>query len=388
MGRHGTGLEIRTTSIRFTFIPGKPTLMVDGKPAAPTPANVKWAHRLAVEMRDKIRAGTFSLLEYFPHGGTAGEAITVGKQLDTWLAAQRIEASTKAGYKTAVRFWKAEIGDKPLRSLKRSDVLVALAKFPMLAGKTINNRTSVLTSALNLAVLDKTLPSNPIAGLVRAKQQKPALEPFTLDESERIIAGAAARYPGALANMVEFWFRTGLRTSELFGLKWADVDGAAAVLIRGARVAGIEKTKTKTNTVREVRLDARAAAAIERQKAHTFVGGTGHVFVDPFTGKPWANTQAFSRRCWAPLLKRLAIPHRRPYNIRHTRATEMLMAGVKPAFGAKQLGHDVKVFLDVYSKWLPGSQDDEEMAKLDSSQNLPRLIDGAPVLPGVVTGGR
>lgn len=374
MGR-AKGLEVRETSIRFTFVPGKPTLMVDGVPVKPSPANVRWAERLVIEIRDKIRVGTFSLLEYFPKaaGTHSGAPLLVRTQLDTWLAALRIEESTRAGYATAVRFWKAApcnadgdlLGDRPLRSVRHSEILTAANSNPKLAGKTINNRTSVLRNAFDLAVLDKVLVSNPIAGLDRAKQQKPPIEPFTADESGRILAGVATRYPGALANMVEFWFRTGLRTSELFGLRWADIDTeAGTALIRGARVSGIEKKSTKTNTAREVRLDARALAAVQRQKEITFVGGS-HVFVDPFTSKPWANTQAFSRRVWVPLLKLKSVTYRRPYNIRHTRATEMLMAGVNPAFAARQMGHDVNVFLTIYAKWLPGSQDAVEMAKLE-----------------------
>lgn len=366
MGRQGSGVEVRERSIRFTFIEGKPTLHINGTPALPTPANVKWAHRLAAEMREKLKAGTFSLLEYFPQGGTAGESVTVGGHLETWLAAQRIKTSTKVGYETAIRFWKAEIGDKTLRSLKHSDILTALANHPELSGKTVNNRTSVLNGALKLAVRDKLLSANPMEGLEAAKHQKAEVEPFTSEEAERIIAGASKHYT-QIANMVEFWFRTGLRTSELFGLKWSSTAGAT-VIIREALVAGVEEDSTKTNNTRVVMIDARAQAALARQKAHTFVGGTGHVFIDPYTGKPWANTQAFSRRCWMPLLKRLQIPHRRPYNIRHTRATEMLMAGVNPAFAARQLGHDVNVYLTVYAKWLTGANDAVEMAKLEGKQ--------------------
>lgn len=390
MGRVGAGIEIRARSIRFTFVPGKPTLMVNGAPALPTPANVKWAHRLAAEIRERIRFGTFSIAEYFPLAGTAGAPMTLSTWLDTWLAAQRIEASTRTGYGTVVRFWQAAIGDKPLRSLKHSDVLTAIADRPLLSGKTVNNRVSVLRAALSLAVRDGLLSANPIVGLERAKQQKPPLEPFTADESARILTAAAKRYPGALSNMLEFWFRTGLRTSELFGLRWGDVDAVnGTALVRGALVAGIEKSSTKTHKTREVRLDARALAALQRQKASTFLVG-GHVFPDPFTGKPWANTQAFSRRVWVPLMKLAGVAYRRPYNIRHARATEMLMAGVNPAFAARQLGHDVVVFLNVYAKWLPGSGDDAEMAKLDTSPILPQapralLVGGEgfePLLPG------
>lgn len=390
MGRTGSGIEVRAKSIRFTFVPGKPTLMVNGIPALPTPANVKWAQRLAGEIRERIRFGTFSMAEYFPLAGTAGAPMTVSKWLDTWLAAQRIEASTRTGYGTVVRFWQATIGDRPLRALKPTDVLTAIAKYPALSGKTVNNRVSVLRAALGLAERDGLLSANPIAGLERAKQQKPPLEPFTADESARILAGAAKRYPGPLANMLEFWFRTGLRTSELFGLRWGDIDVTnGTALVRGALVAGVEKASTKTNRTREVRLDARALAAIQRQKPLTFMAG-GHVFPDPFTGKPWANTQAFSRRVWVPLMKLAGVAYRRPYNIRHARATEMLMAGVNPAFAARQLGHDVVVFLNVYAKWLPGSGDDAEMAKLNTAPEFPQtprvlLVGGEgfePLLPG------
>lgn len=365
------GVEVRAKSIRLAFVlegvEVRQTLLVNGEPARPTPANIKYAHRLALEIRDRIKHGTFSLVEYFPAAGTVGEALTVGSWLDTWLKTARIEASTRAGYTSAVRFWKSEIGDKSLRALKRSDVLTALATRPDLSGKTINNRVSVLHCALELALLDKLIPADPLATITRAKQQKPPLEPFNSDESARILEAVAKRYAGPLANMVEFWFRTGMRTSELFGLRWGDIDTVAGtVLVRGALVSGVEKKSTKTNKTREVRLDSRALAALQRQREHTAVAHA-HVFADPFTGKAWANTQAFSRRVWVPLLRLARVAYRRPYNIRHTRATEMLMAGINPAFAARQLGHDVNVYLTVYAKWISGANDANEMAKLERS---------------------
>ncbi|AIV73967.1 putative phage integrase [Burkholderia pseudomallei] len=38
----------------------------------------------------------------------------------------------------------------------------------------------------------------------------------------------------------------------------------------------------------------------------------------------------------------------------HCYATAMLMAGMTPAFCAKQLGHSVEMFLTTYSKWIDG----------------------------------
>ncbi|WP_025101829.1 hypothetical protein [Burkholderia sp. A1] len=46
--------------------------------------------------------------------------------------------------------------------------------------------------------------------------------------------------------------------------------------------------------------------------------------------------------------------------MRHGYATAMLMAGMMPAFCAKQLGHSVEMFLTTYSKWIDGSQKDIE----------------------------
>lgn len=364
MGRTGAGVEVRAKSIRFTFVPGKPTLTVNGVPAKPTPANVKWAHRLAAEIRERMRFGTFSMAEYFPLAGTAGAPVTVASQLDSWLAGQRIEASTRAGYESAARFWKATVGDKPLRALKHSDVLTALATRPDLSGKTVNNRVSVLREAVALAVLDRMLTDNPVANIPSAAWQRLPVDPFTANEVEAILAEMRARYPAQVANYTAAKFFTGMRTGESFGLRWPSVDLASGhIVVRESIVSGQEKASTKTNTTRTVLLNSRALEAIKAQKAHTFMAG-GHVFHDPRDGKRWGGEPKF-RWYWVPTLKRLGIRHRPPYNTRHTYATTMLMAGMKPAFCAGQMGHSVEIFLRTYAKWIPGAGDAAEMAKLE-----------------------
>lgn len=375
MGRTGSGVEVREKSIRFTFVPGKPTLMVNGAPASPTVANVKWAHRLAAEIRERMRFGTFSVAEYFPQSGTAGAPITVASQLDTWLAAQRVEASTRAGYASVVKFWKAELGDKALRAVKHSDVLAALAKRPDLSGKTVNNRVSVLREALELAVLDKLLADNPAAHVPSAKWQRLPVDPFTREEVDAILADMAARYPPQVANFTRFKFFSGVRTGESFGLRWANVDLASQhVIVSESVVGGLEKLTTKTHTARTLLLNSQSLGAVLAQKQHTFLAGQ-HVFNDPRDGARWGGEPKF-RWYWVPTLKRLGIRHRPPYNTRHTYATMMLMAGMRPAFCAGQMGHSVEVFLRTYAKWIPGAGDLAEMAKLESSLNLPQDLSG------------
>jgi integrase len=59
--------------------------------------------------------------------------------------------------------------------------------------------------------------------------------------------------------------------------------------------------------------------------------------------------------------------YRPPYNTRHTYATMMLMAGMTPAFCAKQLGHSVEMFLRTYAKWIDGGQNALEMGRLEAA---------------------
>lgn len=116
MGDHGQGVEVRPNSIRLHFtLDGqslKRTLRTNGAPMAPTPANIRYAQRLAAEIRERIQLGTFSMAEYFPADPEAstGVGVTLGRQLDTWLDAQRIEASTRAGYSSSVRLSFAFFG--------------------------------------------------------------------------------------------------------------------------------------------------------------------------------------------------------------------------------------------------------------------------------------
>ncbi|KVS11206.1 site-specific integrase [Burkholderia multivorans] len=379
MGRKGDGVEIREKSIRLSFVldgrEERKTLKVNGKPMLPTPANVKYAKRVAAEIRDRIRHGTFVMSEYFPSDGVA-TSLLLGDWLDRWLAAQRIERSTRDGYATAIKFWKETACDethtKPLggvsiRSLKAIQIQTAIANRPDLSGKTINNYLSVLRAALALAVTDKFIAENPTEAVPRAKHQKPTPDPFDRDESDRIISEAERAYPGQVHNLTEFWFWTGLRTSEIYGLEWPQIDLASAtMLVAKAYVRGEQLDRTKTKVARLVHLNSRAMAALQRQRQFTQMAG-GRVFLDPRYNEVWHDEDAFRRTYWEPMLRRLGIRYRRPYNMRHSYATAMLMVGMTPAFCAKQLGHSVEMFLNTYSKWIDGNQNSLEMARLEST---------------------
>ncbi|UAW63462.1 DUF3596 domain-containing protein [Mycoavidus sp. HKI] len=387
MGRKGTGVEIHGNAIRLSFtFDGKrerKLLMLNDQPMQPTSANMKYAHRIAQEIRERIRHGTFNMAEYFPTSGADG-VFTLKGWFDTWLDTQNIKKSTKAGYKNGINFWNRAIaykekqmplGTLTLCKLKLSHLLTAIAQRPDLSGKTINNYVSVIRQALDLAVSDKIISKNPAQEVPRAKHQKPQPDPFSRDEAEAIIADMGKHYPEQIYNMVEAWFFTGLRTSEVAGQRWPNVDLYNKKLtVAEVIVLDEEKSSTKTNVARDVILNSRALGAINRQAKHTRITGkhVWRVHDKPWMDKDW---EGFRLNHWTPCLKRLGIRYRRPYNMRHSYATMMLMAGMTPAFCARQLGHSIEMFLHTYAKWLDGAQNDLEMARFESSlgENLPQI---------------
>jgi integrase len=378
MARTSGGVEIRDSSIRLSFtldgLRQRHTLMMNGKPMLPTPANLKYAHRLIAEICERIRTGTFSMAEYFPASGIQ-TVITVSSWLETWIKTKRVEKSTRSAYKAGTKFWSEAavdekggvLGSMTLRTVKHSHVLTCIANRPDLSGKTVNNYISILRAAFDLAVTERMVSFNPVEGVPRANYQKPLPDPFSRDETDLIIGEAERAYSGNIHNMVEAWFWTGLRTSEILGLEWKNVDFLnGKMLVASALVAGEQKDRTKTSVARLVNLNSRALSALQRQRELTQIRGL-RVFQDPRYSEDWLNGKAFLKLYWAPMLKRLGIRYRRPYNMRHSYATSMLMAGMKPAFCAKQLGHTVEIFLHTYAKWMDGDENDMEMARLENS---------------------
>lgn len=375
----GTGVDARARSIRITFtLDGKQerhTLIINGVAMLPTAPNLRYAERLAAEIREKVRLGQFSMAEYFPVNGDTKTGNTVGTQLETWISTQRIEASTRSGYQAAINFWNLAprdsrgntVGATPLNALKVSHLKTAIASRQDLSGKTLNNYTSVLREALALANDDGLMSDNPMDKIKALAHQKDPPDPFSRDELELILEKFHDRYPGQAANFTEFWMWTGLRTSEISGLTWENVDLAnGSILISEVMVRGVRKSNTKTNVTRNIKLNSRALAALQSQRQHTQIMGK-EVFQHPTYETPWEDERAFRRSYWTPILKHLGIRYRRPYNMRHTYATSMLMAGMNHSFCAKQMGHSVDQFQRTYTKWIDGEQNDREMDLLEKT---------------------
>ena len=385
MGR-ASGVEVRENSLRLYFwLDGKQrkeTLYLDNAPLAPTPANAKYAKRVAADIKKKIEAGTFSYAEYFPHSPRAQEAAAGGPPLlfdvaDQYIKLHNVKDSTKRQYRTRLEsFWKVHLKNVPIDQVRYSDILAALNAGTWKSGKSRNNELSLIKGVFEFARRDKLISVNPCEEVERAQYQKPAPDPFDLAEVDLILAHLRDNRQEQVLNFVQTMFFTGMRTSEGLALKWGNIDFRKKEMkIEAANVYDEEILSTKTFEERVVKLTSKAMEAIERQKAHTFLAGQ-HVFHDPKTGAPWAYAKITDvRNFWTATLTKIGVRYRRPYNMRHTYATIGLMSGAKPGFLAKQLGHGLRMFFTVYAKWISSSDDDLEMDKLDGM--IDRVITSA-----------
>lgn len=413
------GVEKRDNSIRISFTTRdgtryRKTYKLDGIVMAPTGPNMKAAMRLVQEIKSEIKLGVFEMSRHFPEDSTvlaaaaeaAAKTRSVGKQLDHWKALTPTASSTSLGYDSAIKFWKGapaqmpevgeqwddmpRIGDLKIDAIQLSHIKAAVASKADCRAKTVNNYLAVLRLALEAAVDDGLIEKYPtISKARRKKDQEEDPDAFDLQEMNAIIKAFQEVRPGQVANFTEFWFLTGLRTSELQGLRWPSVDfRKGEIKIHEVQVRGEYKATTKTNKARLVKLTARALDILIAQKKYTFLAGE-HVFHDPRFDICWKDELPFRRTYWTPILKKLGIRYRRPYQMRHTNASMRLTAGQTVGYAAAQMGHSPEMFVKRYAKWIDGAhnriEDDKLEALLMSPASEPlEALHG--IIPGVAVG--
>lgn len=374
-GPRGTGVEPLQESIRlrFTWKGRRHYETLNLKPSA---ANIKAAERLVATIKAEIAAGIYDPQRHFPDrnapGPTASE-ITFSTYADQWLETLVAEFGTVDLYTKSLRkTWKPAFGDKAIRDIRHSDVARVVAeRRKKVSGKTINNDLIPLRAIFSAAMSDFVVDHNPTERIRNLKHQSPLPDPFTRKETEMILQDLADNAPVPVWAYYTFAFLTGARPSEMIVLRWGKIDwNAKTARIDAARTNGREKV-TKTHTVRDVDLSRRAVAALASMKPYTFAAGaSGVIFINPHTGEPWHDDSKQREAYFHPCLKRLGIRLRDAYQCRHTYATSALMAGVNPAYIARQLGHtNTGMLFKRYARWIDGADNGKEAAKVAAIYN-------------------
>jgi integrase len=384
MGRKGDGVEIREVSIRLTFridgVERKETLRTGGKPLAPTPANVKYARRLAAEIRRKIEIGGFNYAEYFPDSIHAVVEMpkTFGDLADLWMDSKgQLEDATRDQYSTAVRLWKSMFGEKtPVPALTYQVLAARIGKYPWTSPKAHNNYLIALRGIFEFEYRGRRSADNPMIGITNMKVVKKLPDPLSASERDQILAHMRKQYDVRVWAYYSFAFFTGMRPEEMIALRWSDIDFQTGVarIQRVRTFKGTERDGSKTHAERDVDLVDKAMDALQTMKAYTFMkrtesGNAMDIFENPVTNKPWHDERSQRDNYWAPTLKKLGIRSRRSYSTRHAYCTVALMRGVNPAYIASQAGHSVKMLLEKYARWIPGTDGGHERQLLQAAMS-------------------
>ena len=338
----------------------------------PTPANLEKASNHRLDIIDSINQGTFDYAVTFPSSKRAQlfgqeNELTVQACLETWIDGMQpfLKASTHKNYVKIVnnRLIPA-LGKYKLRLL----TLKIVKEFALTiegSPKTVGNIISPLRTALADAVDDELIEFSPIENWkIRRRKQQAAIktdniDPF--DAAERAAILDALSSQSQHQNLVQFWFWTGLRTSELCALDWSDIDfvNSKASINKALTQAARQSEEPKTTAGnRIVDLPDPAIEALKRQKLITWLKNE-EVFQNERTQERWSGDQPIRKTMWAHAIKRAGVRYRYPYQCRHSFATMMLNAGEPIQWIANQLGHTDWTFtMRTYTRFMPKEYQD------------------------------
>lgn len=290
---------------------------------------------------------------------------TVGQWLDLWYenyAVLKVRASSHQTYRGYIQnHIKPYIGDIPLEKLTslelqklyrtlltkgRVDRPESKGQPKGLSPKTVRNINQMISSAMDIAVNQKIIATNPTATCALPKQERKEMKTISSDDLKAFLD--EARRSGVY-EMYYIVLATGLSRGELLGLKWDDVDFQNATIRIKRKVARIEgklveaPLKTK-NSYRTISISEDAVEVLQRQKTKT---NDDYIFPSP-TGGPLAPDCV--RRMLHRVLERANIPAVRFHDLRHTFATLALQNGVDIKTVSSMLGHFSAGFtLDTYA---------------------------------------
>ena len=245
-----------------------------------------------------------------------------------------------------------------------------------LAPKTVKNIVQgTLCNALSEAVRIRYLPYNPASGCVLQKSAKAEIRPL---EGEEITQFMQAIKGNPSEQVFYIALNTGMRLSEILGLRWSRIDWKkqtikvdAQLLVK--RGKGTERrlgpTKNGKAHIFKVVMDVLKAA---RQQQLERKLKAGPVWSNPldlvFTDEAGNSIpHATVEHRFTRIMQSLGLEHRF-HDLRHTFACESIACGISLKTLSEALGHHSVAFtLDTYAHVLDAMQD-EAAARLDNVQ--------------------
>lgn len=317
---------------------------------------------------------------------------TVAEFLERWLttaAAHKVRARSLADYRYMVEHYVVpKLGAIRVRALRTSDVQGLVGELAArVSPRTVRFAYRVLCAALGQAVKWQELPRNPAMGVDLPADTGREMRALSVEEVAKL---RAALVGTRFAVLFDLALLTGMRPSEILGLRWQDVDleagtvSVAQVLSRArsrnGKPAPWAFTAPKTGKSRRTipllpeLVDAlrrhRAAQAAEVLRRPAYARTLDLVFATS-VGQPLSVRDIVGRH-FKPALRRAGLPKSvRLYDLRHTAASLLVASGLPINVVSELLGHASPVMvLKTYAHTFEGQ-------RRQATERLGRLIFGA-----------
>lgn len=332
-----------------------------------TPTNRRKAKKRLKQIEAEITLNQFDYARFFPD---SSNAIRFAQQIaappiptfkafsEQWY--QELELQWRPSYKANLRLILEKrlypaFGNRGIHTISKSELLSfrsKLAKAPgkkngHLANDSINKVMQLLKAILDEAS-ERLEFTSPTRGIKSLKKEKTEVEPLSLEEVKLFLRFIRQDY----RNYFIIRFFTGMRTSEVHGLRWHNIDfKRRQILVREAWVMNELQTTKTDGSNRTIDMAGPVFDALTEQKQAT--GEKSQFVFCNRAGKPLCNHNV-STRVWHQTLEQLGLSKRRLYQTRHTAATLWLAAGENPEWIARQMGHSTtEMLFRVYSRFVP-----------------------------------
>lgn len=313
------------------------------------------------------------------------ERLTLGRFLDDWLehtVKQSVRPRTFQRHAEIVRLHiTPTLGRVPIARLQAPQVqrLINEKLESGLSPRSVQYIHAVLRHALNQAMRWSIVVRNVATLVTPPRAERAEIRPLDEEQSRLFIRAAKDDRLGALFTVA---LATGLRLSEMRGLRWADVDLERGVLTVRAQLHRVdgrwEWAEPKSARGRRTMILPRTAHnALRAQKVRQLeerlaMGSAWEDWGLVFTstrGRPLDSSNV--TRSLRKLLQHADLPRIRFHDLRHTAATLLLARGVSPRVVMETLGHSqISLTMNTYAHVLP-SMRAEAARRMDDALSGP-----------------
>jgi integrase len=290
--------------------------------------------------------------------------LTFAQFIAIWLrdyAETNVRARSLESYRDTIRRELIPaFGGLELQQLTAQHVRALMAKMTGrgLAPATVNRAYRLLHEILACAVKWEYVVRNVSQGVDPPRQVRREMRTLDADGVRRLFDAFAGH---KILPFVQLAVWTGMRRSELGGLRWRDVDleNATIRVVQGIhRLRGGTYITEPPKSERGRRSIALPLSAVDMLRAYRRTQST----IDPerlvfssSDGTPWSPDQVTQSFLWRA--RRTGFDGLRLHDLRHTSATLLFSRNVHPKVVQERLGHhSVALTLDTYSHTLPGMQ--------------------------------